>query len=95
MAEGGGLLNRYRVVKPYRGFESLRLRQNHLYRADFAGVYAWSLSVRTIGCTIRFRRHEHHRSDRFDRRHGYRFIASKAQSLKAKELAHTEQGKYF
>ena len=29
MAEGGGLLNRYRVVKPYRGFESLRLRQNH------------------------------------------------------------------
>ena len=27
MAEGGGLLNRYRVVKPYRGFESLRLRK--------------------------------------------------------------------
>ena len=27
-AEGGGLLNRYRVVKLYRGFESLRLRQN-------------------------------------------------------------------
>ena len=27
VAEGGGLLNRYRVVKPYRGFESLRLRQ--------------------------------------------------------------------
>jgi hypothetical protein len=26
-AEGGGLLNRYRVVKLYRGFESLRLRQ--------------------------------------------------------------------
>ena len=26
MAEGGGLLSRYRVVKPYRGFESLRLR---------------------------------------------------------------------
>src|SRR2546426_3935446 len=25
-AEGGGLLNRYRVVKPYRGFESLPLR---------------------------------------------------------------------
>jgi hypothetical protein len=25
-AEGGGLLNRYRVVKPYRGFESPRLR---------------------------------------------------------------------
>jgi hypothetical protein len=29
VAEGGGLLNRYRVVKPYRGFESLRLRQMH------------------------------------------------------------------
>ena len=27
-AEGGGLLNRYRVVKLYRGIESLRLRQN-------------------------------------------------------------------
>src|SRR6185295_2038564 len=26
-AEGGGLLNRYTVLKPYRGFESLRLRQ--------------------------------------------------------------------
>jgi hypothetical protein len=26
-AEGGGLLNRYRVITPYRGFESLRLRQ--------------------------------------------------------------------
>src|SRR5580704_490900 len=30
VAEGGGLLNRYRVVKPYRGFESLRLR--HILR---------------------------------------------------------------
>jgi hypothetical protein len=29
VAEGGGLLNRYRVVKLYRGFESLRLRQWH------------------------------------------------------------------
>ena len=28
VAEGGGLLNRYRVVKPYRGFESLRLRKS-------------------------------------------------------------------
>src|SRR5579864_1913099 len=27
-AEGGGLLNRYRVVKLYHGFESHRLRQN-------------------------------------------------------------------
>jgi hypothetical protein len=30
VAEGGGLLNRYRVVKPYRGFESLRLRHTCL-----------------------------------------------------------------
>jgi hypothetical protein len=35
VAEGGGLLNRYRVVKPYRGFESLRLRHpHHLSRPD-------------------------------------------------------------
>ena len=33
MAEGGGLLNRYRVVKPYRGFESLRLRGCHAIAA--------------------------------------------------------------
>src|SRR6266478_5113544 len=32
VAEGGGLLNRYRVVKPYRGFESLRLRQDYGFR---------------------------------------------------------------
>lgn len=31
VAEGGGLLNRYRVVKPYRGFESLRLRQSNYW----------------------------------------------------------------
>jgi hypothetical protein len=31
VAEGGGLLNRYRLVKAYRGFESLRLRQFGLY----------------------------------------------------------------
>src|SRR5579863_3874303 len=30
VAEGGGLLNRYRLVKAYRGFESLRLRQTKL-----------------------------------------------------------------
>jgi hypothetical protein len=36
VAEGGGLLNRYRVVKPYRGFESLRLRQ--LYAKPAAKV---------------------------------------------------------
>jgi hypothetical protein len=30
VAEGGGLLNRYRLVKAYRGFESLCLRQQNL-----------------------------------------------------------------
>src|SRR5476651_409125 len=34
VAEGGGLLNRYRVVKPYRGFESLRLRHPSPCRAS-------------------------------------------------------------
>src|SRR3982074_874881 len=33
VAEGGGLLNRYRVVKPYRGFESRRLRHPSPCRA--------------------------------------------------------------
>ena len=33
MAEGGGLLNRYTALKPYRGFESLRLRQIALCRS--------------------------------------------------------------
>ena len=28
MAEGGGLLNRYRALKPYRGFESPSLRHH-------------------------------------------------------------------
>lgn len=32
VAEGGGLLNRYRLVKAYRGFESLRLRQSMVFR---------------------------------------------------------------
>src|SRR6266478_53879 len=36
-AEGGGLLNRYRVVKPYRGFESLRLRHPSPVRLRVAG----------------------------------------------------------
>jgi hypothetical protein len=34
-AEGGGLLNRYRVVKLYRGFESLRLRQRFVRRPPY------------------------------------------------------------
>jgi hypothetical protein len=37
-AEGGGLLNRYRVVKLYRGFESLRLRQLIVEAIDFLAL---------------------------------------------------------
>ena len=36
MAEGGGLLNRYRVLKPYRGFESHPLRQLLVYRGKIS-----------------------------------------------------------
>src|SRR6185437_5323265 len=35
-AEGGGLLNRYTVEKPYRGFESLRHRHPALRDGHFA-----------------------------------------------------------
>jgi hypothetical protein len=53
VAEGGGLLNRYRLVKAYRGFESLRLR--HLQPLEIveertarpAGVCHGSLSQPT------------------------------------------------
>ena len=44
VAEGGGLLNRYRVVKPYRGFESLRLR----HPCDFCFSSNKLASQRTI-----------------------------------------------
>jgi hypothetical protein len=38
-AEGGGLLNRYRVVKLYRGFESLRLR----HRVNLKSCNHWRI----------------------------------------------------
>ena len=47
VAEGGGLLNRYRVVKPYRGFESLRLRHITIYCPTTAPSHA----RRPIGTT--------------------------------------------
>ena len=37
-AEGGGLLNRYTVEKPYRGFESLRLRQYSNFGGQCVGI---------------------------------------------------------
>jgi hypothetical protein len=48
VAEGGGLLNRYRLVKAYRGFESLRLRQSRLSfnsLACVAGIDALSDAI--------------------------------------------------
>jgi hypothetical protein len=47
VAEGGGLLNRYRVVKPYRGFESLRLRQPLVAWARRAAIKRNRSSYRT------------------------------------------------
>ena len=48
VAEGGGLLNRYRVVKPYRGFESLRLRQ--LYATACPAIRSSRAARRTASC---------------------------------------------
>jgi hypothetical protein len=48
VAEGGGLLNRYRVVKPYRGFESLRLRQPLIAWARRAAMKCNRSRCRTI-----------------------------------------------
>ena len=45
-AEGGGLLNRYRVVKPYRGFESLRLR--HRRRSSLKSDKVMMVSVNKL-----------------------------------------------
>ena len=48
MAEGGGLLNRYRVVKPYRGFESLCLRHYYFARGEFASLIACAGAARKL-----------------------------------------------
>jgi hypothetical protein len=54
-AEGGGLLNRYRVVKPYRGFESLRLRHFSIDLIDDFSIYENLLTLysRFRACTKR------------------------------------------
>ncbi len=47
VAEGGGLLNRYTVEKPYPGFESLSLRQFFFVRI-LRNVYArYSMEAKT------------------------------------------------
>jgi putative endonuclease len=48
VAEGGGLLNRYRVVKPYRGFESLRLRHPSPCGLRVAGHLSFQNSFRVV-----------------------------------------------
>jgi hypothetical protein len=53
VAEGGGLLNRYRLVKAYRGFESLRLRQSRTelrtpFAADFTPAMAASVLSKSL-----------------------------------------------
>ena len=50
VAEGGGLLNRYRVVKPYRGFESLRLRGSPLYNNVTARRARRAPDIRLTSC---------------------------------------------
>jgi hypothetical protein len=51
VAEGGGLLNRYRVVKPYRGFESLRLRHpsSFAYRVELQPQEILFRNVNVVG----------------------------------------------
>ena len=41
VAEGGGLLNRYRALKPYRGFESHPLRQ---LKGPCRALFYWRLA---------------------------------------------------
>ena len=49
MAEGGGLLNRYRLVKAYRGFESLRLRHLTARPAlDESEMISLKLALRSV-----------------------------------------------
>jgi hypothetical protein len=60
VAEGGGLLNRYRVVKPYRGFESLRLRQSRteLPTPGIAGFAPAAVSVVLLRLVLVEQRHD-------------------------------------
>jgi transposase len=47
VAEGGGLLNRYRALKPYRGFESLPLRQQQAVSIRHSTVFIDALAIGT------------------------------------------------
>ena len=48
MAEGGGLLNRYRVVKPIEGSNPLRLRQCPYHHIVFVEIFLTDAGRRTI-----------------------------------------------
>src|SRR6185369_12715666 len=52
VAEGGGLLNRYRVVKPYRGFESLRLRQSTELRTPFPADFTPEIAASVLSKSL-------------------------------------------
>ena len=47
MAEGGGLLNRYRVVKPYRGFEIPPAPPANIIKLLRYNRYFYSLAIRS------------------------------------------------
>jgi hypothetical protein len=53
VAEGGGLLNRYRGVNPYRGFESLLLRFNFSLRfqGSLLAKVALLYCTNSLSCT--------------------------------------------
>jgi hypothetical protein len=54
VAEGGGLLNRYTLVKAYRGFESLRLRHPaSRYTGCFSETQSYLRGARDIRITRR------------------------------------------
>src|SRR5258706_2400490 len=53
VAEGGGLLNRYTVLKPYPGFESLRLRQ--FEKGARSGPFFWPRCIGERGFSTKSR----------------------------------------
>ena len=50
MAEGGGLLNRYRGLNPYRGFESLLLRHQDTKSRLKGRLFVFAACPTDAGC---------------------------------------------
>ena len=46
------MLNRYRVVKPYRGFESLRLRHDTSKINNLAAIFGPAITVGLIAARV-------------------------------------------